>query len=139
MNSAAELSYQEIVIGKIYEFNRTISRDDILAFAKLTGDFNPLHVDEYFGKNSNFKQNIVHGMLVGSLFSTLVGMYCPGKNSLYLGQTLNFKQPVYIGDTLVVRGMVLAKNDSINLVTLKTEVCRGNEVVVTGEAKVKVL
>jgi len=139
MPEAANLSYNDIIVGNVYEFTRTISREDILAFTKLTGDYNPLHVDEGFGKTSNFKQNIVHGMLIGSLFSTLVGMYCPGKNSLYLGQTLNFKQPVYIGDTLVVRGTVLIKNDSIGLVTFKTEAWRGNEVVITGEAKVKAL
>jgi acyl dehydratase len=136
---AADLGFADIKEGEIYQFTKKITFDDAMQFADLTGDFNPLHVDKEFGKNSQFKQNIVHGMLAGSLFSTLVGMYCPGKNSLYLSQTLNFKRPIFCDDTVTVKGTVIAKNDTIHLITLKTEIIKEGKICISGEAKIKVL
>ena len=75
MEKANGLKYSEISEGDVYSFSRAITRHDVLAFAKLSGDFNRLHVDEDFGKKSQFKANLVHGMLAASLFSTLVGMH----------------------------------------------------------------
>lgn len=77
-------------------------------------------------------------MLTGCFFSTLVGMHCPGENSLYLSQTLNFRAPIFAGDKVLVRGTVISKNDSIRLITLKTEILRQGAVAVDGEARVKV-
>lgn len=131
--------YSDINVGDIYEFERAISKEDVETFARLTGDYNPLHVDEEFAKNTLFKKNIVHGMLAGSLFSTLVGMYCLGENNLYLTQTLNFVKPIFLGDKVLVRGTVKNKIDSVRMIYLKTEILRDNTVVVTGDAKVKVL
>ena len=135
----ADLRYADIKEGEIHQFTKKITHDDILKFAYLTGDFNPLHVDKEFGKKSQFKQNIVHGMLAGSLFSTLVGMYCPGKRSLYLSQTLNFKIPLFCDDTVTVKGTIIAKNDVFLLITLKTEIIKEGKVCINGEAKIKVL
>lgn len=136
---AANLTIAEIKNGDIYSFNKKISEDDVLKFAEITGDHNPLHVDKNFGKKSKFKRNLVHGMLAGSLFSTLVGMYCPGKNALYLSQTLSFKFPIFYGDVVIVRGTVMAKNDSINLINLRTEIIKNKKVCISGEAKIKIL
>ena len=88
---AAYLNYHDVKVGDIHEFEKQITRQDIDIFAELTGDFNPLHTDKSYGKKSKFGNNIVHGMLAGSLFSTLIGMYCLGEKSLYLSQNLNFK------------------------------------------------
>lgn len=134
-----DLRFADIKEGGIYQFTKKITYDDILKFAYLTGDFNPLHVDKEFGKKSQFKQNIVHGMLAGSLFSTLVGMHCPGKRSLYLSQTLNFKKPLFYEDTVTVKGTIIAKNDVLLLITLKTEIIKEGKVCINGEAKIKVL
>ena len=134
-----ELRFEDIVEGGVYQFSKKITSDDVLKFANLTGDFNPLHVDKEFGDKSQFKGNIVHGMLAASLFSTLIGMYCPGKNSLYLSQTLSFKNPIYHEDTIIVRGTVVAKNISIEMVTLTTEILKDDKVCISGEAKIKVL
>jgi 3-hydroxybutyryl-CoA dehydratase len=139
INQAADLKFSEITIGSIFEFNKKISKEDVLSFAKLTGDFNPLHVDEKFGENSKFKKNIVHGMFTGCLFSTLVGMHCPGKNCLYVSQTLNFKSPLFYGDTITVKGTVVSKSDALKMVTLKTEILKEGKVAVNGEAKVIVI
>lgn len=136
MNS---LSYNDINVGDVHEFERTITQKDVLKFVELTGDHNPLHVDPAFGAQSQFGKNIVHGMLAGSLFSTLVGMYCPGERALYMSQTLQFRKPIFYGDHVVVRGTVVGKNDSIQVITLMTEILNGAEVLISGEAKAKVL
>ena len=133
------MKYEEIKIGDVYSFEKTLTKKDVLDFAKLTGDHNKLHVDEEFGKNSKFKQNITHGMLAGSLFSTIIGMHCPGENGLYISQTLNFKTPIFYGDKLLVKGTVTNKNDSVKLITLKTEILKENKVAISGEAKAMVL
>ncbi len=135
----ANLAIDEIKNGDIYSFNKKILKEDVFKFADITGDYNPLHVDKNFGKKSKFKRNIAHGMLAGSLFSTLVGMHCPGKNALYLSQTLSFKFPIFYGDALIVKGTVIAKNDSINLIKLKTEIIKNKKVCISGEAKIKIL
>ena len=136
---AKNLSLSDINEGEIFQFIKKITIEDVRKFASITGDFNPLHVDKKFGENSQFKKNIVHGMLAGSMFSTLIGMYCPGMKSLYLSQTLNFKIPIFYNDTVIVKGTVTAKNDAVNLITLKTEIIKEGKVCINGEAKVKVL
>jgi len=136
---AKNLSLSDINEGEIFQFIKKITIEDVRKFASITGDFNPLHVDKKFGENSQFKKNIVHGMLAGSMFSTLIGMYCPGMKSLYLSQTLNFKIPIFYNDTVIVKGTVTAKNDAVNLITLKTEIIKEGKVCINGEAKIKVL
>lgn len=135
----ARMRYSEIQVGSVYSFETQVFQQDVIAFAQLTGDFNPLHIDPDFGEKSKFKRNIVQGMLVGSLFSTFVGMYCPGEKSLYLSQTLNFKLPLFHDDTITVRGTVINKNDSIRVIRLKTEILKGDKVAIDGEAKVMVI
>jgi 3-hydroxybutyryl-CoA dehydratase len=136
---ATALKYQDVRVGDIYEFEREITGTDVYDFAELTGDFNPLHTDKTYGEKSKLGKNIVHGMLVGSLFSTLIGMYCPGEKSLYLSQTLNFRQPVFPNDKVKVKGEVVGKNDSVKIVTIKTEIFRDNILIISGEAKASFL
>lgn len=139
MKKAAHINYSDINEGDVYMFSRKISKKDVMDFAKLSGDFNSLHVDAEFGRKSQFKNNIVHGMLAGSLFSTLIGMHCPGENSLYMSQTLNFRLPIYYDYMVIVRGTVISKNDSIKMISLKTEILKNDKVLIDGEAKVRVL
>ena len=129
------MKLSQIHDGDVYSFERVLSPQDVRAFAELTGDFNPLHCDPETGRRSQFGGNIVHGMLAAGLFSQLVGMFCPGQSALYLAQTLSFKQPVFPGDALLVRGTVISKSESTGVVTLKTEILKAKQVVVTGEAK----
>ena len=136
---AANLKLSEINEGNVYSFTKEISEEDVNVFANLTGDLNPLHVDKEFGRKSQFGKNIVHGMLAASLFSTLVGMYCPGRNSLYLSQTLQFRTPLFFGDVVEVRATVIAKNESTHLITLKTEIIKEGYVCISGQAKVKII
>jgi 3-hydroxybutyryl-CoA dehydratase len=139
IDKASDLRYADIEIGAIYEFEREITEHDVATFAALTGDFNPLHVDKEFGQKSRFKANIAHGMLAGSLFSRLIGMYCPGERSLYMTQSLKFRIPIFCNDTVTVRGTVIDKNDSIRVITLRTEILKSGKVVIDGEAKIMVM
>lgn len=134
-----KLNFQDIKIGNVYEFERQISQQDLNTFAKLSGDFNPLHMDKEYGQKSKFGSNIVPGMLSGALFSALVGMYCPGEKSLYLSQTLYFRKPIFPNDKVKVRGTVINKNDNFKLITIKTEIFKDDILVINGEAKVSFL
>jgi len=131
---SSQLEYHEIEVESSYSFTRVLSGDDVQAFAQLSGDFNPLHVDEKFAIQSQFGRPVVHGMLTSSLFSTLVGMYCPGEKSLYLSQTLQFKMPLFYGDEVKVVGTVTGKVDAFRLLKLKTEIFRDDDLIVSGEA-----
>ena len=135
----AVLEYHDIKIGAVYHFHSKFHKEHGLNFADLTGDYNPLHTDPVFGEKSLFHKNIVHGMLIGSLFSTLVGMYCPGEKCLYVSQSLKFKEPVFYDDNVMVKGTVKSKNDSVQLITIKTEIVKDNVVAISGNAIVRVL
>lgn len=134
----SNLKFSQIKIGSEYSFSRSFSRNDILSFARLTGDFNPIHINPQHGQ-SIYKQNIIHGMLVGSLFSTLVGMYCPGKNCLYLSQEIEFIKPIYPNQEFCVKGTVTNKVETLKMLWIKTEVLIDGIVIIKGQAKVKVL
>jgi len=96
------------LIDKGMAIKRAVMENDVIQYADLIGDYNPMHRDKKFGRKSPFGKNIVHGMLLTSLFSTLVGMYCPGQRCLYVSQSANFRQPVYFGDELVIRGTIIS-------------------------------
>ncbi len=135
-----ELEYEAIHTGDSVEFSRIIGSVDVDSFAKLSGDFNPLHIDEQYASRTQFKGRVVHGMLIASLFSTIVGTHLPGKRCLYLSQSLSFKKPVMLGTEIHVRGTVIGKVDAMKILIIKTEARNeNNEILVEGEAKVKVM
>lgn len=132
-----DMPFEEIKVGDKASFSKTISEADIYAFAGITGDFNPIHINKHFAHNSRFKRRIVHGMLIASLISTVLGTTLPGVNTIYLYQEVKFIAPVYIGDTLTAEVEVLEKVDKKKIITLKTTVSNHeNTVVVDGTAKV---
>ncbi|MDI6733185.1 MAG: MaoC family dehydratase [Planctomycetota bacterium] len=117
-----ELKYADIKIGDKASFSKTISESDIYNFAGVSGDFNPVHINEEFAKNSLFKTRIAHGFLGVSFISTVLGTKLPGPNTIYLSQELQFKAPVKIGDTLTAECEVLEKTDKKKILKLKTTV-----------------
>ncbi|MEK6905348.1 MAG: MaoC family dehydratase [Nanoarchaeota archaeon] len=139
MKKANEYDYDKIDIGSVFGFTKTLSIEDMDNYAHLTGDYNPLHCDEEYALSNNFKTRVVHGMLAGSLFSTLVGMICPGKKNLYLTQSLKFKSPIYPGSELTVRGEIVSKIDSVKAIVINTQIFANNKIVIEGEAKVKII
>ncbi|MDR1359624.1 MAG: MaoC family dehydratase [Deltaproteobacteria bacterium] len=131
-------TYDEIVPGEKASFSKTITEADIHSFSAITADFNPIHVDEVYAAASSLGRKmggrIAQGMLSASLFSTLVGMYIPGKGALYVSQSCNFKRPVKIGDTLRAECEVVEKLEK-NRIRLATYCVNQNgDVVVEGEA-----
>lgn len=127
--AAANLAVADIRVGETYSFERTVTEHDIEAFSALTGDYNPLHVNG----------GVVHGLFLGSLFSRLVGMMCPGRHSLYLSQSLQWRRPVQCGQKIQVQGTVTAIHASVRVVRLRTQVLVEGQIAVDGEARVKVL
>ena len=134
-----DLIFDDIKIGDSASFSRIWQEEDVQRFAELSGDTNPLHMDESYAKTTQFKQRLVHGMLVGSLCSTLVGLYLPGKHSLYLKQDFLFKKPVFIGDTTEIVGTVVSKSESTKIIFLSIIIKKGKEVVIEGNASVQVI
>lgn len=136
---AAEWAFREIKIGDIFRVERTFTADDVARFAQLSGDFSPLHMDENYAATTEFGGRVVHGMLLATLFSQLVGMYIPGKHALYLGQDLVFRRPVLLGETVTASAKVTGKSVATRTVMLTTEIHnQEGKVVVSGAAKVKV-
>ena len=125
--------------GETAEITKTIEQADVDAFADLTGDHNPVHVDEEFAKTTRFGRRIAHGMLTASLISSVLANKLPGEGSVYLGQTLKFVAPVFPGDTITARVTVKEIREDKPIVKLDT-VClnQRNELVIRGEATVMV-
>jgi 3-hydroxybutyryl-CoA dehydratase len=125
--------------GDTASLSRTISGDDILAFANASGDQNPLHLDEEFAGQTRFGKCIAHGMLSASLISAVIANDLPGQGSIYLGQTLQFVAPVFPGDTVTARVTVTSIREDKPIIKLET-VCTNqrDEVVIRGEATVLV-
>jgi acyl dehydratase len=123
--------------GDSAEITKTIEQADVDAFADLTGDHNPVHVDEEFAKTTRFGRRIAHGMLTASLISSVLANKLPGEGSVYLGQTLKFVAPVFPGDTITARVTVKEIREGKGIVKLDT-VCTNqrNEPVLRGEATV---
>lgn len=100
--------------GQHVLLSKTFSAEDVQRFIEITGDVNPLHVDEQFAKGTQFGGRVLHGMLTASIFSTMVGMFLPGRGAIYRSQTLKFLRPVRVGETVtahfVVRSVDRAKH-----------------------------
>jgi 3-hydroxybutyryl-CoA dehydratase len=124
-------------VGDAAETSKTITDEDVRAFAELTGDRNPVHLDEEYAATTRFGRRIAHGMLGASLISTVLASELPGPGSVYLSQTLRFTAPVYLGDTVTARVTVTNVREDKPVVTLET-VCvnQRGERVVEGEAVV---
>jgi 3-hydroxybutyryl-CoA dehydratase len=125
-------------IGTQATLSRKITEDDVLLFAIVSGDKNPIHLDADYAERSLFGKRIAHGFLIGSLISAVLGNELPGPGSIYLGQTLRFLAPIHIGDTVTVTVKVVAHREEKRIVTLHTECTNqhGTEVL-SGEATVK--
>jgi 3-hydroxybutyryl-CoA dehydratase len=129
------LKYEDIQIGDTAEFSKTITEYDVYAYAGITGDFNPVHINEEFAKESMFKGRIVHGMLTASFISTVLGTKLPAENTIYLSQNVKFLATVKFGDTITAKVEVIEKRDDKHIIKLRTTVVnQRGEMVVDGEA-----
>lgn len=122
-------------IGQKATCSKTITESDIVLYAGISGDFNPVHMDKEYAKNTRFNQRIAHGLLTSSLLSQLLGMHLPGKGSVYMEQTIRFTSPVFIGDTITATATVQEFLEEKRIIKLLTECHNQNDVLVlTGSA-----
>ena len=136
----AERAYDDIELGETASITKMISEADVVNFAGIIGDFNPLHVNPEDAKNSMFGERICHGMLTASFISTLVVCGIPGRNGLYLSQNVKFVKPVKIGDTITATAEVIEKIDAKQRIVLSTVIKnQRGEVVIDGQATVMVM
>ena len=129
---------RKLEIGAKDSYVRVVEDKDVRMFAEVSGDHNPVHLDEEFAKKSMFGRRIAHGMISAGYISTVLGEKIPGQGTIYLGQTLSFKKPVFLGDTITTTAEVTEiVNPEKGIYKLKTEcVNQRGEVVTTGEATV---
>lgn len=127
----------ELNLGDRAEFTKTVSESDVYLYAGLTGDFNPAHINEPYAEKTFFKTRIAHGMLPAGFISAILGTRLPGPGTVYMGQTLKFRAPVLIGDTITASAEVMEIIADKNRVRLKTT-CENQDgvVVLDGEAVV---
>ena len=118
----SELNFNEIEIGDSREFKITITNSMVDEFAKISGDFNPLHVDEKYAQTTKFGKRVVHGMLLASFLSQMVGMYLPGKHALYSSQTLEFHNPCFVDDEINVISKVIDKSQSTKIIKIESKI-----------------
>lgn len=135
-----ERPFEEIEIGETASVTKMISEADIVNFAGIIGDFNPIHVNPEYAKHTMFGERIAHGMLTASFISTLVGCCLPGINALYLSQEVKFVKPVKVGDTITAEAEVIEKMEAKRRIVMKTVVKnQRDEIVIDGKATVMVM
>lgn len=123
-------------IGDVACLSRKVSEEDIMAFAQITGDTNPVHIDNEYAAQSFFGQKVAHGMLGSSLISAVLGTELPGNGTIYLSQTLEFKKPIYVDDTITAKVEIVELLEK-NRCRLHTCVINQNDELITdGEAVV---
>ncbi len=131
------MRFEQMAVGMVAERARTVAVDDVLRYAEITGDFNPVHVDAVAAAKSRFGGQIAHGMLTAGYVSALLAMDLPGPGSIYLTQSIRFTRPVRLGDTVTARAEVVEVIEAKRRVRLATT-CRNQhgETVLEGEATI---
>ena len=130
------LYFDELTVGQFAEMSRVVGAADIEAFAEVSGDNNPLHLDDAYAKTTTFGERIAHGMLSGAYISAILGTKLPGPGCIYLSQSLRFRRPVKVGDLVVARATIKTLDANPGHVTLDTVCEVGGKTVVDGEALV---
>ncbi len=137
MDAHIKFYFKDISLGQTAEYEKQVTDEDVRKFADISGDYNPIHLDDDFAKDSMFGARIAHGILTASHISAVIGYIFPGPGWIYLGQSLQFRAPVKIGDTVHTAVEVTDTVAEKNIVELST-VCKvGDTVVLKGTATIK--
>jgi 3-hydroxybutyryl-CoA dehydratase len=142
MNEAiiSQYTLKDIEQGLRKTFRVNITESMVNEFAKITGDYAPMHMNEEHARRTDFKHRICHGMLIGSFFSRLVGMHLPGENGLLLSYSGNHLLPCFLNQEIVVEGVVIAKSNATRIITIKATIKDGfGKLLVDGLLKVLVM
>lgn len=132
------LFFEDLSVGMTEKLSKTVSSSDVVGFAEVTGDRNPIHLSEHFAAKTTFGTRIAHGLYTASLISAVLGTRLPGPGAIYISQTLNFRAPVKIGDTVDVEVMVMELAPEKSRARLACKCSVAGETVLDGEALVKV-
>jgi 3-hydroxybutyryl-CoA dehydratase len=132
------ISFEQIKIDMSVSYSQTITDADVKSFAGISGDHNPVHVDDEYASKSRYKKRIAHGLISGSFFSALFGTKLPGPGCVYVQQTFNFKRPVYLGDTVTATATVTSIDPDKRRVFFDTTCAVKNKVVIDGMAELYV-
>lgn len=130
--------FEDLREGMSAEYSRTVTQRDVERFAQVSGDDNPLHLDESYAKETIFKGRIAHGMLTASYISTVIGTRMPGPGCIYLGQSFRFRAPVRAGDEVVAKVTAIELQPAKCRATFRTTCSVGEKVVLDGEALIQV-
>lgn len=130
--------FEDLSVGQKASFGKTITEADIVLFAAVTGDTNPMHLNDEYARTSIFGERIAHGMLAAGLITKVMGTQLPGPGTIYLSQSLRFRRPVRIGDTVTATVEITELNPEKHRVKLSTVCCVKGEPVLEGEALVTV-
>ena len=134
------MRFDELYVGQSYSMSKCFTTEEVERFARISGDTNLVHINKNYAENSMFHGRIVHGFLTGSLFSAIIGTKLPGPGSIYLGQNMIFKKPVYHGQTITATVTLIEIRKDKPIVRLSTTcVNESGETVIDGEAIVKVI
>jgi 3-hydroxybutyryl-CoA dehydratase len=125
-----------LIIGMTQSYEQTITDADVKAFSELSGDINPVHLSEEYAEKSRFKKRIAHGLLSASFFSALFGTRLPGYGCVYISQSLNFRRPVYLGDTVKATIEIIRIDLDKSRVFFRTFCTVRGKVVIDGEAEI---
>ena len=132
------LYFEDLAVGMTEGLSKTVASSDVVGFAEVTGDRNPVHLSEHFAARTPFGTRIAHGLYTASLISAVLGTRLPGPGAIYISQTLNFRAPVRIGDTVDVLVEVKELESERRRARLTCTCSVAGEVVLDGEALVKV-
>jgi 3-hydroxybutyryl-CoA dehydratase len=132
--AAKGVFFEDLSVGEEASLSKTVSEADIVAFAEISGDKNPVHIDAQYAAGTMFKERIAHGMLSAAYISAVFGMKLPGPGAIYISQTLNFKAPVKIGDTVVTTVKVIELIAEKKRARFETVCSVNGKAVVQGEA-----
>lgn len=134
MSSLHGFYLEELEVGQTATYAKTVTEADIILFAGISGDDNPVHINKEYAEGTMFKERIAHGMFSAALISAVLGTRMPGPGAIYVDQELKFKAPVYIGDTVTAKAEVLEINLERRRVRLKTTCSVGDKIVAEGVA-----
>ncbi|MFO1532059.1 MAG: MaoC family dehydratase [Kiritimatiellia bacterium] len=132
------LFLEDLSVGQTADLTRTVAEGDLAAFAEVTGDTNPVHLDAAYAAGTAFKERIAHGMLSAGYISAVIGTKLPGPGAIYVAQSLRFRRPVKIGDTVTATATVTAIDEARARVTLSTVCNVAGKAVLDGEAEIMV-
>lgn len=131
-----KLNIKDIQSGDSFEVKKKMTVEMTEAFANISEDYNPLHLDEKYASKSRYKKKIIHGLMAVSFFSGIFGTKFPGEGCVYKSQNIRFKRPIYIGDTVVARVKVLSVDHDNKTVFFKTQCLVSDKIMIDGESEV---